>query len=65
MTSGLRSSNSWTDTPASSGDPLLFARLQKDVAAVSRKQAEVTLEDGIGGIGVGLAAEATMEAVAR
>jgi hypothetical protein len=43
----------------------LFTRLQEDAAAVSRKQDEATLEDGIGVVGVGLAAEATMEAVAR
>jgi hypothetical protein len=65
MTSGFGSSNSGLGTPASSGDPLLFTCLQEDVAAVSRKQAEAKLEDGIGGVGVGLAAEATMEAVAR
>jgi hypothetical protein len=32
---------------------------------VSRNQDEATLEDGIGGVGGGLATEATMEAVAR
>jgi hypothetical protein len=32
----------------------LFARLQEDVTAVSRKQAEAVLEDKIGDVGIGL-----------
>jgi hypothetical protein len=43
----------------------LFTRLQEDAAAVSKKQDDATLEDGIGGVSVGLVAEATMEAMAR